>query len=150
MVLQRITIPGDRRGRCRRSEAIERPVVQKQQHERQRNHHRLGQQPQRKQEYYRHITVEGKRMAHIAHIRPECQHEKQATEHILAFRHPRHRFNPQRMDRKHRRHKRAAPQKPSHPPQHQKQEDHRGGVQQDVRQMMPAGIQPIQPAVQHV
>ena len=54
------------------------------------------------------------------------------------------------MDRKHRRHKCAAPQAPRHPPQHQKQEKHRGGVQQDVRQMMPAGIQPIPLAVQHV
>ena len=87
---------------------------------------------------------------HIARVRPERQHEKQPAEHILAFRHPRHRFHPQRMYRKHRRHKRAAPQKPRHPPQNQKKQDRCCRVEEDIGQMMPAGIQSIQLAVQHV
>ena len=54
------------------------------------------------------------------------------------------------MDGEHRRHKRAAPQAPGHLPQHQKQQHRRGGVQQDIDQMMSAGVQPEELAVQHV
>ena len=54
------------------------------------------------------------------------------------------------MDRKHRRHKRAAPQKPCHPPQDQEKQDHRRCVEQDIGKMMAAGVQSVKLAVQHM
>ena len=55
------------------------------------------------------------------------------------------------MHRKHRRHKRAPPPRAGHVPQHQKQEDHRRRVQQNIRQMMAAGIEDaVELAVQHM
>ena len=54
------------------------------------------------------------------------------------------------MNREDRRHPGAGPERPGHPPQGQKQEDRRGGVQEHVGQMMAAGLQAIKLAVQHV
>ena len=89
-------------------------------------------------------------MAHVPDISPDGQHEKERTQHVLAFGHPSHRFGPQGMDGKHRGHKRAAPQAPGHLPQHQKQQHRRGGVQQDIDQMVSPSVQPEELAVQHV
>ena len=148
---------------------FQRPVVQQQQHERQRHQHRLAHQAQRKKQQHQTIiegrasrvgagavgaldsaTFDSRPSLDITDISPEGQHEEQSAEHVLAFRHPRHRFHPQRMNRKHRRHKRAAPQEPRHPPQHQEKQDRRRRVEQDVGEMMAAGLQSVKLAVQHV
>ena len=44
---------------------------------------------------------------------------------------------------KHRRHKRAAPQEPRHPPQHQEEQDRRRPMQQEVGEVMAACLQPV-------
>ena len=54
------------------------------------------------------------------------------------------------MDRKHRCHKRTAPKKPCHPPQYEEEQYRRRHVEEDIGEMMPAGMQPIKLAVQHV
>ena len=54
------------------------------------------------------------------------------------------------MDRKHRRDKRAAPQEPRHPPQHEEKQDRCCRVEEDIGEVMAAGIQPVKLAVEHV
>ena len=129
----------------------QRPVVQKQQHEGQRHQHRLGHQPQGKKRRHPKITEQRKGPPHIADVGPEREHEKQPAEHVLPLGHPGHRFGPQGMDGKHGRHEGAGPQPAGHPPQHQKQEDRRRGVQHHVGQMVSPGLlQAVKLAVQHV
>ena len=70
------------------------------------------------------------------------QHEEQPAQHVTPLGDPGHAFDVLRMNGQDRGHQRAGPQLAGHLPQHQKQPDHRGGVQQDVRQMMPQAIQP--------
>ena len=47
-------------------------------------------------------------------------------------------------------HEGAGPEIVCHPPQHQEQQDRGGGVQQHIREMVAAGVQPVELAVQHV
>ena len=54
------------------------------------------------------------------------------------------------MDGKDGRDKGAPPKGPGHLPQHQKNQDHRRGVKEDIGQMMPGGMQSVQLAVEHV
>ena len=54
------------------------------------------------------------------------------------------------MDGEHGRHEGAGPETAGHPPQDQEQQDRRGGVQQDVGQVVSAGVQAVELAVQHV
>ena len=51
------------------------------------------------------------------------------------------------MNRKQRRHQPAAPQRRRRPQKYQKQKDRRCGVEQDVRQVVPPGMEPINSAV---
>src|SRR5262245_28587454 len=54
------------------------------------------------------------------------------------------------MNCEQRRNKTASQQIPSHLPQREKQEDDGYRVQKNIGEMMPAGVQPVQLAIQHV
>ena len=54
------------------------------------------------------------------------------------------------MNGKHRRDKRTAPKRAGHLPQNQKKRDDRRGVEEDIGEVMSAGIQSVKLAVQHV
>ena len=67
-------------------------------------------------------------MTHIARIRAEGKHEEQPAQNVLSFGHPGHRFGPQRMDGEDDGHEGTGPEIPGHLPQHEEEEDRRGGV----------------------
>ena len=133
-----------------RTEPPQRPVVQQEEHKRQRHQHRLGRQPQGKRGHHQQVPAPRCRALGVAGVEPKGQHEEQPAQDVLALGHPGDRFDPQGMDREDRRHPGAGPECPGHPPQGQEQEDRRGGVQEHVGQMMAAGLQVIKLAVQHV
>ena len=54
------------------------------------------------------------------------------------------------MDGEHGGHQRAGPEIARHPPQHQEQHDRRGGVQDDIAEMVPPRPQAVELAVEHV
>ena len=54
------------------------------------------------------------------------------------------------MDCKQRGHQSAWPQSGGHLPQNEKQQEHGGGVQQQVGEMMPSGVLAIELPVHHV
>ena len=78
------------------------------------------------------------------------QEKQQPAQQVFTFSHPGHRFGPQRVDGEDRGHEGAHPQLPRQLPQDQQQQACRGGVQGDVGEMMPAGPQLIDLAVEHV
>jgi len=53
------------------------------------------------------------------------------------------------MDGKHRRHERAAPQSAGHLAQNEEQQDDRCGVQQDIGEMIPAGVETVELIIRH-
>ena len=54
------------------------------------------------------------------------------------------------MDGEYGGHESARPEPARHPPQDQKQQDRRRGVQQHIGEMVSPGLQPVNLAVQHV
>ena len=89
-------------------------------------------------------------MAHIAEIGPQREHEEQSAQHVAPLGEPGHRFDPLRMDGEQRGHEGAGPKLAGHLPPDQKQCDRRGGVQQQIGQMVPPGVQPEHLAIEHV
>ncbi len=122
---------------------VQRPVIQQQEDEGHRHQHVLGQQSQGEEQHHGAIAELRGRAAHITDIGSERQHEKKRAQNVLALGDPGHRLHVQRMNGKHRRHKRAAPQEPRHPPQHQKEQDRRCRVEQDIGEVMAARLQPV-------
>jgi hypothetical protein len=99
------------------SRPLQRPVIQQQQNHGQRHQHRLAHQAHRKQKHHKPISGKRPGTARITDISRDGEHEEQPAEDILALGHPGDGFNPQGMDGKHRRYKRAAPKGARHPAQ---------------------------------
>ena len=91
---------------------------------------------------HQQIAAERPAVADIAQIGRQREDEKQSAEHVAPLGDPGHAFDVLRMDGKQRRHQGAGPQLAGHAPQHQKQADRRGGVQQRLVEMMPPGFRP--------
>ena len=88
----------------------QRPVVQQEEHKRQRHQHRLGRQPQGKRGHHQQVPAPRCRALDVAGIEPKRQHEKQPAQHVLALGHPGNRLDPQGMNGEDRRHPRAGPE----------------------------------------
>ncbi len=85
----------------------------------------------------RHLDVaRSGRPAHESHVSAQCQHEKNSGKHILSLGDPRHRFHPQWMNGPCRRYERATPERACHLEKHEKQQNHRRCMQEDVGEMM--------------
>ena len=134
----------------RPSESTEWPVIEQEQDERQRHEHGFGHQTKGKEKDHCHIAPRRLRLTDVPDVCRDSQHEKHATEHVLAFRDPCNGFDSQRMDGKDRRDECAPPQGGSHPPHHEEQEDDRRAMEQHVSQMMSAGFQLKKLAGRHV
>ena len=117
----------------------QRPVVQQQQQKRQGDRHRLGRQRGDEARQHGQIPDKRKRPPRIAQVGGQRQHEEQPAEHVLALGHPGHRFPTQRMKGEDGGGQRARPETARHPPKNHEQQDRRGGVQRDVRQVMDCG-----------
>ena len=140
------------------------PVVQQQQHKRQRHQRRFAHQPQGEEKEREQVKA-GSWMSkvgcwmldvgcwmfsaglphsafRIPHIRPHGQQPEKRAQHILPLRDPRDRVHLQRMQRKQPRHHRAPPKGPRHPAQHQEQQQRIGDMKGDIDQVMRTGVQP--------
>ena len=81
-------------------------------------------------------------------IRQERQQPEKSAQNILAFGRPRNRFDMQRMPREQRRDERAAPQRAGGSTQKDKQQQGICDVEEQVDEMMRAGVDTEQRAVQ--
>ena len=137
------------------TQPAERPKVQKQQHRRQSHKHRLAHQTQREQQQSKSVEDFGSwtpdfRFLAIARVGPERQHSEKRAQHILPLRDPRDRFHMKRMERKQRRDEGAAPEGSGHSLEDKEKQKRICRMKEHVRQMMIAGLQPKELAVQHV
>lgn len=83
-------------------------------------------------------------------IRCQRQHEKRCAQYILSLSYPRHRFNVQRVNGKERSYEGAFPNRTGHSLEHQKEQQHRHRMKNDVGKVMAASVQSIQLAIEHV
>ena len=86
---------------------------------------------------------------HISQIEQHRQQPEKSAEHVLAFGNPRDGFDVQRMPGEQRRHKRAAPERAGHFFQHRQQQQRICRVQKQVRQVKPAGPEPVELRIEH-
>ena len=141
---------GPRRSVAGRTEAGQRPEIEQQKQRRQRDEHRLGHQAEGEKRRHEQISRERPAVPHVAQPGREREHEKQSAQHVAPFGYPGHALDVLRMSGEDRGHEAAGPQLAGHPPQHEKQGDRRGGVKQQIGEMMSPGVQSKQLDVEHV
>ncbi len=88
-----------------------RPRVHEKQRERERDHHRLGQEPQGEGQDDREVP-EGAPSPHPADVGEEREQPEERGEDVLAFRHPGHGLHVERVHREERSHRGASPDEP--------------------------------------
>ena len=88
----------------RAAEAAQGPIVQQQEHQRQRDQHRLAHQPQQAKEPYQQVAGQRLALADIAPIGRQREHEEQAAQDIFALGDPGDRFHAEGMNGKDGRH----------------------------------------------
>src|SRR5207245_7374768 len=97
-----------------------------------------------------------RRPSRITNVYAKRQQEEHTAEHIFALRNPRDRFHMQRMNRKERGNKSTWPDTASparttrHLAKHEKEQDDSNHVQHNIGEMMSAGIEPKELAIEHV
>ena len=135
------------RFRVRSAHSRQRPVIEQQQYERQRDHHWLRGKSRRKQSGHRQIALPV-RLSRIPAVGPEREEEKHRAQDILALSHPGHRLDIDGMKREQRRHEQARPQPLRGPHQQQKKQGHIHHMQQDAGEMVARGIQAEQRTIE--
>ena len=80
----------------------------------------------------------------------QCEQKEQHAEHVLALRHPRDRFDVQRMQRKQRCYRQTRPGQSGRILQQQKQQHHIRRMQQKIDVMVPRGIKPKNLAIERM
>ena len=86
----------------------------------------------------------------VAGVGNQREQTEESAEHILAFRHPGHRLDAQRVKGEQRRHQQTPPRRAGHQLQQREDQPRVERVQQHVGQMMSPRLQTEQLAVQHV
>ena len=127
-------------GGRRHREALERPVVQEQQHEGQGHEHGLAQETQGEESCHQQVTGNRGRPSDVAQVRSEREREEQAAQHVFPFGNPGHRLHVQRMNGEQGRHESTRPERASSLQQHQEEDDGGGGVEENARQVMSARV----------
>jgi hypothetical protein len=89
-------------------------------------------------------------MLRVAEIGPNRQKPKQRAQHVLAFRHPGHRLDVQRMQGKKRGHPRAGPPRAGEVVQQQEKQNGIGQVQQQTGQVMAQRLHAVKLPIQRV
>ncbi len=128
---------------------VERPDVQEQQRERQRDQHRLDQQACREERRHQDVPAD-RRTGRVSGVGGHRQHRKEAAEHVLTLGDPRDRFDVQRMNREECRRERARAHTTRHPAQDQKQHADARDVEQQVDHVRRTGCESEELAVHHV
>ena len=125
------------------------PAVQQKEHTRQGDEHGLGHQPERERHrHHRHAPARG--TDGVPGIGRQCGHPEERGQDVFALRDPRHRFDVQRVQGKHGRHKGTAPDRRRHARQQQEQHHRAQRVNHHVDDVMSSGGHAKQGHVQHV
>jgi hypothetical protein len=129
--------------------ASQRPEVQEEHKERERDQHRLGHQPERKKNQNGQISLPY-RLPDIEHIEQKRQKPEARAEDILPLSHPGNRFHIDRVNGKKSRYTGAPPNGSGHEAKQGKEKDRVDEMKDDIRPMVAAGIGPKQLPVQHM
>src|SRR5882724_2123936 len=135
--------------RPRLFKTTERPIIEQKEDERHADQHRLGHQTEREDRQDNGITAEAA-TAHITDVGRDRQNEKETAQYVLPLRHPRHRFDVQRMDRENRGHESAPPERARHLPEDKKEQRRGQGMNEDVGEMMAGWIEAVELRIHHV
>ena len=119
--------------------AFKGPVIEEQQHKRERHQHGFSHEAQCKKE--KHWQKRPCPLAFsIASIGPKGKHPEEGAQNILAFRYPCHRLNMEGMEREQSGNKAAFPHLAGHAPKHDKKEQGIAHVKKKACQMMLAWL----------
>ena len=132
-----------------RFEALERPVVEKQQYKGRRHQHRLGHETQRQCDDRSNVSFS--RLPHdVSRIGNKAEQEQQRAERVLAFGDPGHALNVQRVHGEERGNDRAAPERVRGLPQKQEQERAVHGMQCRADEQVCSCVAAEQLHIEHV
>src|ERR1700746_966134 len=120
--------------------SLEGPLIEQQQREWERNHHRLRSKPGGEGSKHGEIPLPAW-LLRIPAIRPKSKKKEKSTKDIFALGDPRYRFDVDGMQSEENGDKEAWPEPPCRPHEQQKQQAHVHHVQKNARQMMPGGVQ---------
>lgn len=115
-------IPGVRfRGRfaVRPAHSRQRPIIEQEQDERERDHHRLGGESGEEESCHRQIPLPV-RLSRVPSVGPEGEEEEHCAQDILALRHPCNRLDIDRMNREQHCHEEAGAEATGGPHQQKK------------------------------
>ncbi len=132
------------------AEPTQRPIIQNQQQRRYGHQRRLGHQSQAEHQRHEQIPPDARTSLGIAPVGCQGEHEEQSAEHVSPFGDPGHVLDVLRMNGKDRGHGRTGPELAGHAAQHEKQPDRRGGMQQQVGQVVAPGGRAIKLPIEHV
>ncbi len=129
--------------------SLERPPVEQQQDERQRDEHRLRHQAEGEGEERGEIAAR-RRAPGMLDPGEQREHPEERAEEVLALGDPRHRLDVQRVEAEEGRHGRASRQRARPPPQQMEKEHGAPGVKSEADQMVAAGVEREEGHVEHV
>jgi len=131
-------------------EAAEGPVIEEEQEKGQGDDARLRHQAERVAEQHQQVIPPGRRPPDVAEIGRQGEHEEEAAQEILPLRHPGDRFGPQGMDGEEGGDEGTAPGGTGHGLEDEEEEDRDGGVEEEIGQVVAAGVEPIELAIGHM
>ncbi len=137
------TLRGDR------AVPLQRPKVQEQERARQRDDHRLGQQPERHAQRHDRVPAQPGPLD-VTDVSEHREQPKERAQYVLALGRPGHGLGAQRVQREQRRQQRRRPSRAGHAAEHVEDEHRIRGVNQHIHQVVQAGPQPEQLDVDHV
>ena len=130
-------VAGGRRIERGQPQAAERPHVEQQQHERQRDDHRLREQAERERHGDEKVAPPAG-PPDVVRVADEGQHPEEAAQHVLPLRHPGDRLDVQRVDPEQERDQGARPACAGHPPHGDEQQERAQRVQREIGQVVGA------------
>ena len=131
------------------SEPSQRPEIQKHQDHGDGDEHRLRHEAQNEEKHDDAIVYPPACPA-VLHVGKHGEHEEKGAQDILSLRHPGHGFDVQRVEGKEDRHGGARSVGPRHRCEGEKKKHRVGQVQQQAREVMPAGPDAVELHVEHV
>ena len=131
------------------TEPLQRPPIQQEQETGERDHRGLAHERQGEGQDHPAIAARAG-LRGVTHISPQAKQEKKSAQHILALRDPGHGIDLQRMQGEEGGHQRTSPKRAGHRVQHEEEQQNVGGVKEQVAQVVPAGLETEELAVEHV
>ena len=129
--------------------ALQRPDVEEQEQEGQRDPHRLGEEAEREEREDAGVA-KGASASRVGRVDEEREQPEQRRQHVLPLRHPGDRFHVGGVHGEEGGDEGAAPGRAGHAPEHQEDEDRVPGVEHSVHEVVRPGREPEELHVEHV